>query len=228
MTTLSAALLDEANLRSRWDRNDSVRKVEAYRRELLADTRSLSELPGGTGIYDQQLVSKAAQGSKGYINCLRLCQLAHDFGQPAVLELGTNLGISSAYLSIGASVAEASTPVATGDASPARLSIAQRMHTTIGLKNLTYYPGYFTETLQQMLTDRPLLGLCFIDGDHTYKGTLEYFQIIREHMKSGGVIIFDDITWSPEMRRVWADISASGPFSAELVVDGVGYLQIAS
>ena len=49
---------------------------------------------------------------------------------------------------------------------------------------------------------QPVIGLCFIDADHTYDGTIHYLKNVRPRMKSDRVIVFDDITWSEVMKVV--------------------------
>jgi hypothetical protein len=218
--------LDEAGLRARWAGHPKSREIEKWRVKLRADERSLRSIEGGSGPYDDQTIRQAAGGSKNFLNCLRLCQVAHDHaGAGAVVELGTNVGISSAYLALGASEASSHAVVLTGDVSEARLKVAREMHEAVGLKNLRYYGGYFEETVDPMLEDAGRVGLCFIDGDHTYDGTWRYFRQILPLMAEGSLIVFDDIDWSDGMRQFWAEMSSdSGGRRLCVALEGVGYV----
>jgi predicted O-methyltransferase YrrM len=216
--------LSEALLLDHWGMNRNAQLTQDIRKRLLSDERPLSSLPGETAEFDYQTIAIAARGSKNRINCLRLCHLAFIVGAPAICELGTNLGISSAYLAIGAAVAAPNIRVRTGDMSEARIDVAKEIHDSIGLSNIDYVIGRFSETLNDLL--QPTIGLCFVDGDHTYDGTLRYFDRIRPRMKTGGVIVFDDIDWSEDMRRAWSDIMKSEPFESKAAIDGMGYLQV--
>jgi Predicted O-methyltransferase len=221
------AILDEASLRKRWGGNQQAKAIESQRARLRLDDRPLNSLVGGSGPYDGQTIAKAVGGSKGVTNCLRLCQLAFSFGAGSVVELGTNLGISSAYLALGARDADGNAIVRTGDCSPARLSVAANLHRTVGLNNVRYYPGFFEATVDRMLKDAGSIGVCFIDGDHTYDGTWKYFRQVLPVMRPRSLVIFDDIDWSDGMRQFWAEASSdsrTAQYSFQL--DGVGYIAL--
>jgi hypothetical protein len=218
------ATLQEASLRKRWGADKTIKAIEAGRAALRNDSRPLNSLEGGSGPYDDQTIAKAVGGSKGVVNCLRLCQMAFAHGAGSVVELGTNLGISSAYLAIGARTAVADALVRTGDCSPARISVARDLHRAAGLDNVRYYPGFFEATAEQILRDAAPIGLCFIDGDHTYEGTWRYFRQALPLMAAGAYVVFDDIDWSDGMRRFWAEASAGAHGQHAFALDGVGYI----
>jgi predicted O-methyltransferase YrrM len=48
----------------------------------------------------------------------------------------------------------------------------------------------------------------FIDGDHTYSGTMDYFKQIMNHSCPDTVLILHDIHWSPDMEKAWEEIKA--------------------
>ena len=103
---LSTEFSDEVVLK-RWRNNDTVVKIESERKRLAENHKPIQEFKGEAGRFDDQLLSKAVNGSKSYINCLRLLQAAWIIRAKSILELGTNLGISSAYLALGAKTANA-------------------------------------------------------------------------------------------------------------------------
>lgn len=217
-------ILDEESLVQKWGSNKSVQMIQNLRKNLMSDERPLSSLPGGTGPYDHQTISKAVHGSKNRINCLRLCHLAFISGDPVICELGTNLGISSAYLGIGAASANSSTRIRTGDISGARISIAKEIHSKINLSNIDYFVGDFAESINDFLVTP--IGLCFVDALHTYDATIDNFKKLRPFVKAKGVMVFDDINWSEGMQHAWIDITKSEIFYSKAEIDGVGYLQV--
>jgi predicted O-methyltransferase YrrM len=217
-------ILAGESLLQKWGTNKTAKMIQKLRKSLMTDERPLSTLPGGTGTYDHQTISKAVRGSKNRINCLRLCHLAFISGFPVICELGTNLGISSGYLGIGAASANKDIRVRTGDISGARINIARELHTEAGLKNIDYFVGDLVESIDNFLV--PSIGLCFIDALHTYDATIQYFKQLRPCMKPGGVMVFDDINWSEGMQRAWDDITKSETFCSKAEIDGVGYLQV--
>ena len=46
----------------------------------------------------------------------------------------------------------------------------------------------------------------YVDGNHTYEATIRYFNMIKPHLQTKGVMIFDDINWSEGMSRAWKEI----------------------
>lgn len=48
--------------------------------------------------------------------------------------------------------------------------------------------------------------LVFVDGDHNYDPTLQYFSALKSKLNPNGLIVFHDIYWSDGMRRAWQAI----------------------
>ena len=111
-----------------------------------------------------------------------------------------NLGINSAFLSIGAVAADSRIRVYTGRYVRRQDRNSEEIHGRLALYNISYVVVRFSDTMDQIL--QPVIGLCFIDADHTYDGTIHYLKNVRPRMKSDRVIVFDDITWSEVMKVV--------------------------
>lgn len=207
-----------------WANHPVARKVEAWRKIKLADTSLVSDAPGIAGPFDDQTMQKAVRGSKNRENCSRLSQAAAQYGSGGIVELGTNLGISSAYLAIGASRAGEHVRIATGDCSEKRLLIAEDLHKECGINNVNYVYGFFENTAPSLFSIIPTWSLAFIDGEHTYDATVHYYDLLRHYSKGRGVLaIFDDIEWSEEMMRAWRDLSrGADAFEA----GGMGFLAL--
>jgi len=50
--------------------------------------------------------------------------------------------------------------------------------------------------------------MIFIDGNHTYRATLHYFEYFIERLNTDSFIVFDDIHWSLGMEEAWKKIIA--------------------
>ena len=185
-----------------------ARRIEGERRRLLADrTPLVDEARGPAGLFDAgKTVAEAAGVSESSRAGRLMLRLAEATGPARVLELGTNVGISSAYLAAGARGANAAARLVTLDASPHRLAVARDLHRRLGLERITYVTGLFEDTLPAVLEEQGPFDLVYIDGDHHYEPTLGYFERIRPHVPPGGVLLFDDIRWSDGMLRAWRDI----------------------
>jgi predicted O-methyltransferase YrrM len=67
------------------------------------------------------------------------------------------------------------------------------------------------------------LDMLFIDGDHTYKGVKQDFELYSPLVRKGGLIVFHDIAYHPpktgvEVYRFWNEIKQKFP-SQEIIKD---------
>ena len=162
----------------------------------------------------------------------RMCQL---YKPLTIIELGTSLGISTLYITEGSSK---KSTIKTLEGSPKIAALAQRnfdwFYETFeqhGLRfsnydvlDMTQYEqcfnrnpnknrveiviGNFEKTLQPTLKQLGTLDMAFIDGNHRYEPTVQYFEQCLPHTHENSVLIFDDIHWSADMERAWETIKA--------------------
>lgn len=131
-----------------------------------------------------------------------LFRIANYYQSNKILELGTSLGISAAYLASGNSNSQLIT--LEGAHKVAHLAKNNFQHLT--LRNIELIEGNFDTTLQRALD---LLGspdLVFFDGNHRLEPTLRYFELCLQHSNLNSIFIFDDIHWSREMENAWETI----------------------
>lgn len=135
--------------------------------------------------------------------------LSHEADRPIeIVELGTNLGITTAYL---ASVA-ARNHVTTYEGSAALIEMAQLNWKKLGLANIDVVQGNIDDTLliveSQKSKDKSQKPIDFgyIDANHTYEATLRYLDILASQAHDKTMIIIDDIHYSQDMERAWKAI----------------------
>jgi predicted O-methyltransferase YrrM len=128
-----------------------------------------------------------------------------DFYAPTqIIELGTSLGITTAYLASANSAAR----VTTFEGSTAVAQIAGQNHQLLGLTNIDLIEGNFDTQLPKWLEQHKSIDFAFIDGNHAFKPTVAYFEALLEVVHENSILVFDDIHWSAEMEQAWAHISA--------------------
>lgn len=120
-----------------------------------------------------------------------------------ILELGACAGLSGCYLS----ATEHCRRFVTVEGAPALAAIAARSLQQAGHR-ATVINALFDEALDRLLPPEEPLDLAFIDGHHEKIATLHYFERIAPHVRPGGLVIFDDISWSSDMRDCWNDVVA--------------------
>jgi len=124
--------------------------------------------------------------------------LAREFGCTFGIELGACAGISGMYMAAAPTMStfitvEGSVPLA---------ELAQ--------ESLAPFPGalvvnsLFDESLDLLLPRmQGQVDFAFIDGHHEKLATIHYLNRLRPAFEHGAVVVFDDISWSSDMRQAW-------------------------
>jgi len=201
-------------------RSTLIASIERRRTAWLREDRDADGT--GYGFDDKHSVGRACSASMPPLWAELLYRIARDIAPKVLLELGTNLGISSAYLAAGGQAHGSS--VITLDGAPARVNLAQSLHRDLKLNGIVYRLGTFRQTLKPVLREHSLIDFAFIDGHHQRKPTLDYFDAIHPHLTDGAIVVFDDIVWSREMLDAWRTLCANRRFAflVDLVKMGIG------
>lgn len=184
----------------------SFERIELLRRKLLISNREIDVTDLGTWKSGKRMVREIAERSaKDKKYCELLFRIAYHFKPNAILELGTSLGISTAYLASANPTAK----VITIEGCPTIANEAKKNFESLGLNNIESVIGNFDEVLFRPLTlvPRPL-DFVFFDGNHLKEPTLKYFSRCLEHAHNNSIFIFDDIHWSDEMESAWEEIKS--------------------
>ena len=202
--------------------NDRLACVEAHRARWAADKRSFRE--AGIPHDDKHTISRACRASKPARWAALLHELVIEFQPQVTVELGTNLGISSAYLADAA--AGYGGIVWTLDGAAGRMALARQMHEECFFDNVRYHLGTFRVSLPEALARIDTIDMAFIDGHHQYKPTLDYFDWIYPKLADGAIVVFDDIRWSDGMRRAWSELQEDPRFEFLVEHGNVGITSI--
>ncbi len=156
--------------------------------------------------------------------CKLLFSLVTQLKPECILEFGTSLGISGAYLAAAATLNRKGRLLTLeGDTTIAET--ARNHFKNLRLTNIEVIEGKFAESLLQLREQGIKADLVFVDGNHTFNGTLEIFKALSKSVVSDGIIVFDDICWSDEMQRAWNIIrfSEGVVFSIDMFEIGICY-----
>lgn len=204
--------------------NDST-LLQEWDRPWLAASPELRERMGISGTDDryttEMSVATATRASKRAPECRVLFALIREIQPKVVLEIGTNVGVSGAYIAAALRLNGLGVLTTLEGSSP-KADLAARNFDVLGLaKHVRVVVGDFSETLRASLGEVGDVNVAFIDGYHDSEATTEYHRTITEHASSGAVLVYDDIGWSDGMRSAWRTIAAD----LEVAVDvrGVGY-----
>lgn len=181
------------------------RIVRRYRKELARDNRRIDLNDLGTGKAKSGIVSsivkRAAVDEK---SGMLLSRLVADYKPEVVLELGTSLGVGTAYLALGAG---SDVEVITIEGSPECSKVAQRMLDKHGIHNVRLVIGGFDEELPKMLKsiERKKV-LVYLDGNHAYDATMRYMNMLLEVADDNMMIVMDDIHLHTGMTKAWREV----------------------
>lgn len=185
--------------------------IENLRKNLLKDNRTLLLTDFGAGMLGKEAIKKektigqiaksSARRHKEGEFLFRLCQ---HYQPKRALELGTNLGISTLYQA--AAIPQSRFVSLEGAAELA--AIAQQHFGAFSLSP-EIIVGEFSDSLaHKMNLEMYRPDYIFIDGNHRYEATVAYFKQFLPHIPDGGMMVFDDIYWSPGMKKAWEEIIA--------------------
>ena len=181
--------------------------IEQQRQQLLQNNGWIEVEDFGAGSKviksNKRVIKSIASSSLKPKKFAQLLFRIVQYYKPAnILELGTSLGITSAYLAKGNEEAN----VFTCEGSSAIAAMAQNNFDQLQIKNIQLTKGDFAITLQPLLNEIEKIDFVFIDGNHRKEPTLDYFSQVLQHSTAPTILIFDDIHWSEEMDAAWQAI----------------------
>jgi Predicted O-methyltransferase len=192
--------------------------IEKVREELLHDKRVIEVEDLGAGSlavpHKQKKVSDIA---RAFLKSKKFAQLLFriiEYYKPQIIiELGTSLGVTSAYIATGHKAAD----VYTLEGSKNVAAIAEENFKKLHLENIKLIWGNFDDTLPILLSQISNVNLAFVDGNHRKIPTVNYFQQLLQSINDQSILIFDDIHWSAEMEEAWKEIQQHS--SVTLTID---------
>ena len=123
--------------------------------------------------------------------------------QPKTLvELGTSLGITTSYFS----KANPDCSIITIEGNDSVASVAKENFQKLNCTNIQLLQGNFDDLLPSVISQLSLIDLAYIDGNHRYEPTINYFNQFLSKSHNQTILVFDDIHWSAEMEKAWEEI----------------------
>jgi predicted O-methyltransferase YrrM len=184
-------------------------QIEAYRKSLKQSTAvvEVNDLGAGSRVNKhacRSVASIAKSALQPVSHAQVMATLARHSQSRYILELGTSLGLTSAYLALSSSDVH----VVTIEGAPAIAQLAAESWQTIGLNNIELVTASFDEALPGVLAKMKRVDFVLIDGNHRYEPTMRYVRDLLQFVHEETVIVLDDIHWSEEMERAWEKCAA--------------------
>lgn len=191
------------------------KSIEQQRNAMLHTSKLVHTNDYGTGCSGEKKVQDIARTSlcsmrEGQIYFRLVNFLSQQYNNKhsneplTILELGTSLGISTAYLAMP----DARNQVITMDGSHDIIEVAKQNWQQLGIENVTCVEANIDDSLADTLINiaHAHVSLALIDANHTREATLHYFDQIAKYVRDDSIVIVDDIHHSREMNEAWQQI----------------------
>ena len=184
--------------------NQSHAAIQALRSKLRNDQTIVrfNDLGAGTQAVGKSTIGKISKTSHQPKVANLLYNIANRFGPKSILELGSSLGLSALHMAASAPDAR----IFTLEGSHELGTLADRHFQQLGVKNIQLMVGNIDFTLDQVLERMENIDLLFMDANHHYQATIEYFNQCLPKFHEHTVVVIDDIHWSGSMEKAWKEI----------------------
>lgn len=235
VAAIGEALRDTLSNTLTSDEQAALQRIEQRRRALLSSTREIPKLDFGAGspkskrskeemekgVASTSRVADIAKASKPEFWAIFLFKLVRKLQPTSCVELGTCVGISAAYQAVAQQM-NGQGKLVTLEGSPDTAKIARETLETMGLDNGSVVVGPFHETLDGVLKSSQPIDYFFNDGHHDHDAVLRYFNEAMPFLASDAIVVFDDISWSADMREAWEKIERDERVAAAIDLEEVG------
>ena len=193
--------------------------VERVRGDLLRDKTEINIEDFGIGADSKRRVADVAKVAlKSPKEAQLLFRLVNLVKAKTVVELGTSLGITTAYLALPNKDAK----VYTFEGSKELLKMAEKNWERLGIENIKAVQGNLDDTLQCEANNWSTVDFAFLDANHRQEPALRYFDILASHAGENSLFVIDDIRHSRDMWQAWQRIEAHPSVTARMDLGTMG------
>ena len=204
-------------------------EVERVRRELLRDKTEIGVEDFGIGgmqkesspsgnLMKRQVAEVAKVALKSQKEAQLLFRLVNLIKAETIVELGTSLGLTTAYLALPNKEAK----VWTFEGSKELLKIAKQNWKRLGIENVEAVQGNLDETLEREAKNWRKVDFAFLDANHRKETTIRYFDVLATHAGEKSLFVVDDIRYSREMWEAWKEIEKREDVTARMDLGSMG------
>ena len=119
-----------------------------------------------------------------------------------IVELGTSIGLNTLYLA----KANSKSTIYTLEGCSQLSGFSKSLFEKENAKNIYLINDTFEKAFPKLLNEIPKLDFLYVDGNHNYQSTINYFKLGLEKKHHHSVFVFDDINWNEEMKKAWDEI----------------------
>ena len=136
------------------------------------------------------------------------------------IELGTSIGVNTLYLALQ----NPKGTVYSIEGSKALCEFASALAARQKVGNIHFLNQRFDLALPDLVSKVTGTTMVYIDGDHSYDATRQYFNSLLPLATGDNVFVLDDIYWSRGMTRAWNELRLHPSVSLSIDTFYSGYL----
>jgi len=181
-----------------------LEEVNVLKRKLLKNQKELNIIDLGAGSLttksNKRSISEIARTSvKSKKYAKLLFRLIQHLKPKSVIELGTSLGLTTAYLA----VANKDSEIISIEGCPEIAALAKQNLRALNIQDVDIITGNFDDQFIPALTKLKKVDFIFFDGNHRKEPTVKYFIQSLPFLNENALLVFDDIHWSADMEEAW-------------------------
>lgn len=188
--------------------SDHLQPLFQIKKSLLSNrqTINVTDYGAGTNRSLHRKISEIAKASHQPKVSRLLFNYCLHYQPGTIVELGTSLGLSTMHMAL----ARPDSRIITLEGCPETAQLASKNFQSLPTGNIELLVGEISQNLPNVLSAVKTIDLLFMDANHRYQPSLDYFNHLSPAFHSGTVVVLDDINWSGEMRRAWDELK-DGP-----------------
>lgn len=199
-------------------------RIESRREEL--GTRESPARSFEQGLPDH-ISGGALYVSMAPVHAAFLMRLVRELNPAQSIELGTGLGISTAYQAAALEL-NGSGAIDTVDGSAEWMEVATESLGSLGLGGrVRTHVGPIEAILAEPALAPAPAQYALIDAEHTKEATLAYWDGLLPHLAGDAVVVVDDIPWTRDLRGAWRTIAAHPRVATGLTLGRIGIAVLA-
>ena len=183
--------------------------IASLRAQILLSNKSIEVEDFGAGSHKMngkkrklsQIVKHSIQPQK-YAELL--FRLVNYFQPQTIIETGTSIGITTAYLAWPNPRAK----VYTIEGCKETFDVAKENFSRLKLHNIETFNDKIETALPEILNRIGKVDFSFVDAHHQYEATIKQFELLLAYRHENTILVFDDIYWSAGMTKAWLEIKA--------------------
>ncbi len=178
--------------------------LKNYRKILLENKNfiEVTDFGAGSRVFksNKRQISKIAKTAGISVKRAELLfRIVRYFQPESILEIGTSLGLATSALSLG----NPNSKIISLEGCAQTQLQCQLQLQKFNIKNVNLINTEFSSYLKSFDFRLSTFDFIYIDGNHSLKATINYFELLLPTITNDSVWIFDDIHWSQEMENAW-------------------------